>query len=79
MVTGGPYWLVRHPMCVSVLYISLGLACLTQSLAYLAVFCVHVALLTVLVPMEEARLRQAYGQQYDAYRQKVHALFPLCW
>lgn len=76
LVISGPYKFVRHPMYAAVLYISMGLACLTQSLAYLAVFCVYSVLLMVLIPMEEARLRQAYGQQYDAYRQQVHALLP---
>jgi len=77
MVIAGPYKLVRHPMYAAALCISLGLAGVTQSLAYLAVFGVYGALLIVLVPMEEARLRQAYGLQYDEYRQRVHALFPL--
>ena len=38
MVMVGPYKLIRHPMYAAALSISLGLACLTQSLAFLALF-----------------------------------------
>jgi protein-S-isoprenylcysteine O-methyltransferase Ste14 len=76
MVIDGPYKFVRHPMYASVLYISLGLTCMTQSLVYLAVCIIYIVILIVLIPIEETRLQKAYGQQYEAYRQRVHALFP---
>ena len=76
MTTSGPYALVRHPMYAAALAISLGLACLVQSLAYFAVFCVYVAMMIWLIPFEEARLRKAYGERYVAYQQIVHCLIP---
>lgn len=76
LVVAGPYRLVRHPMYAAALWISLGLACLTQSLAYLGVFATYAALLIVLIPAEEGRLRVAYGPDYEEYREGVGALVP---
>ncbi len=77
LVSGGPYRLVRHPMYAAALAIALGLACLTQSLAFLAVFLTYLALLIPLIAGEEKTLRDAYGERYAAYRQKVKKLVPL--
>lgn len=76
LVIAGPYRLVRHPMYAAALYISLGLAFLTQSLACFAVFCIYLALILQLIPVEEQGLQTAYGSQYIAYRQKVRKLVP---
>jgi protein-S-isoprenylcysteine O-methyltransferase Ste14 len=76
LVIVGPYRLVRHPMYAAALYISLGLALLTQSLACFAVFCIYLGLILQLVPLEEKGLQGAYGSQYIAYRQKVRKLIP---
>ncbi len=75
----GPYRFVRHPMYTGVLCISLGLACLIQSLAYYAVFGIYLVLIYLLIPVEEEGLHQAYGQSYSAYRQKVKKLVPLIY
>jgi len=76
MVMDGPYRLVRHPMYTAALSISLGLACLIQSWAFFCVFCIYLVLILLLIPMEEDRLQQAYGEQYIAYQQKAKALIP---
>jgi protein-S-isoprenylcysteine O-methyltransferase Ste14 len=76
LVIVGPYRLVRHPMYAAALYISLGLACLTQSLACFTVFCIYLVLILLLIPVEEKGLQQAYGSQYIAYRQKIKKLVP---
>lgn len=76
MVVDGPYRIVRHPMYTSALSISLGLACLIQSWAFLGVFCLYLLLILALVPVEEEGLRKAYGEQYAAYKQKVGKLVP---
>jgi len=77
MVMEGPYRLVRHPMYTAALSISLGLACLIQSLAFLSVFCIYLVLILLLIPAEEEGLRRAYGQEYLAYQKKVKRLVPL--
>jgi protein-S-isoprenylcysteine O-methyltransferase Ste14 len=76
MVTGGPYRLIRHPMYTAALSISLGLACLIQSGAFFCVFCIYLVLIFMLIPIEEDRLRKAYGEQYVAYQQKARKLIP---
>jgi protein-S-isoprenylcysteine O-methyltransferase Ste14 len=76
MIMGGPYSVVRHPMYAAALSIALGLACLVQSLAFLAVFCIYLALIARLIPAEEEKLQRAYGERYRAYRRKVRALVP---
>ncbi len=76
LVIVGPYRLLRHPMYAAALYISLGLACLTQSLACFAVFCIYLVLILLLIPVEEKGLQAAYGQQYVDYQQKTGKLVP---
>ncbi len=77
MVMGGPYRLVRHPMYAAALFISLGLACMVQSLAFFWVFCIYLVLITLLIPAEEEGLRRAYGEQYIVYQGRVKSLVPL--
>ena len=76
MVMDGPYRLIRHPMYTAALSISLGLACLIQSWACFGVFCIYLVLILLLIPMEEDRLRAAYGEQYVGYQQKARKLIP---
>ena len=77
MVMEGPYSLVRHPMYTAALVISLGLACVVQSLAFFLVFCIYLVLILLLIPAEEEGLQRAYGEQYIAYQQRVKRLVPL--
>ena len=79
MITKGPYGLIRHPMYSAALSISLGLACLVQSLVFFAVFCLYLVLILLLVPKEEAGLRQAYGSSYLVYKQKTNKLVPFIY
>ena len=79
MVVVGPYQVVRHPMYTAALCISLGLACLIQSLAALSIFYLYVILIMFLVPAEEEGLKRAYGEQYTAYQQKVKRIAPLLY
>lgn len=79
MVINGPYKWVRHPMYTGALGISLGLACLIQSWAPFFVFCVYLALIFLLIPVEEDRLWKAYGRQYTGYRQKAKKLVPFVY
>ena len=76
MIMDGPYRVVRHPMYTSALSIALGLACLTESLAYLAAFVIYLTLILVLIPIEEEGLERAYHGQYAAYQRKVRKLVP---
>jgi protein-S-isoprenylcysteine O-methyltransferase len=79
MIVVGPYRLVRHPMYTAALCIALGLAGLSQSLTFFAVFCIYLVLLVLLIPVEEEKLQRAYGEEYVAYRQKVKRLVPFLY
>ncbi len=72
----GPYRAIRHPMYAAALSISLGLAFVVQSGAYLAVFAVYVVTMIRLIPFEEAGLRKAYGEPYAAYQARTRRLVP---
>ena len=77
MILSGPYALVRHPMYTAALCIAFGLACLTESLACFGAFIVYLALILLLIPVEEESLMRAYGEQYAVYQRKVRKLVPL--
>ncbi|HOC44047.1 MAG TPA: isoprenylcysteine carboxylmethyltransferase family protein [Thermoanaerobaculales bacterium] len=79
LVTTGPYSLVRHPMYASVLLISFGLACLTQSSIGLGLFGVYLVLIHPLMRIEETRLQNAYGESYSAYRRGTRRLIPFVY
>jgi protein-S-isoprenylcysteine O-methyltransferase Ste14 len=79
LVILGPYRFVRHPMYAAALYISLGLALLTQSLACFAVFFIYLVLISLLIPVEEKGLRQVYGKQYGDYQGHVRKLIPFLY
>jgi protein-S-isoprenylcysteine O-methyltransferase Ste14 len=79
MIMDGPYRLVRHPMYTAALNISLGLACLTQSWAFLGVFGVYLILILLLIPVEEEGLGQAYAKQYIPFQRKVKKIIPFVY
>jgi protein-S-isoprenylcysteine O-methyltransferase Ste14 len=79
LVTDGPYRLVRHPMYTAALSISLGLAGLIQSWAFLGVFCIYLVLILRLISLEEAGLRKAYGEQYAAYQHTARKIVPFVY
>jgi protein-S-isoprenylcysteine O-methyltransferase Ste14 len=79
MIAAGPYRLIRHPMYTSALSISLGLSFLIQSIAFFCVFCIYLLLIFRLIPVEEAGLQNAYGEQFTAYRHKTRKLIPFIY
>ena len=76
LVSDGPYALMRHPMYAAALAMALGLTLALQSLACLGVFVIYIVMLGRLMPFEEAGLRSAYGEAYEAYARAVPRLIP---
>jgi protein-S-isoprenylcysteine O-methyltransferase Ste14 len=76
LVVDGPYALIRHPMYSAALAISLGLACLLQSVAFFAVFVVYLVLILPLISREEQGLQKAYGPEYVKYIKTTKRLLP---
>jgi len=63
-------------MYTAVLCMALGLASLIQSLAFFGVFFIYLALILVLIPIEEVELQQAYHDRYITYQKRVKKLVP---
>jgi protein-S-isoprenylcysteine O-methyltransferase Ste14 len=63
-------------MYTAALSISLGLACLIQSWGFFCVFCIYLILILLLIPMEEEKLKKAYGEQYLAYQHTAGKIIP---
>jgi protein-S-isoprenylcysteine O-methyltransferase Ste14 len=72
LVTAGPFRFTRNPMYLGMIAWLLGLAILLGSLITF-VFPIFVFLLAnfILIPLEEKKMEQTFGSQFDAYRKHV--------
>lgn len=72
LLTSGPYRVSRNPMYLAQLLILTALGALLNSCWVLAfVPVLGFALHHFIIPGEEARLRNAFGERYEAYRRQV--------
>jgi len=72
LVTSGPYRFTRNPMYVGLSVAYIGEACiLHQVIPVIFLPVVIVYLNMVVIPVEEKRLRAAFGIDYDRFVQKV--------
>ena len=76
LIVKGPYAFIRHPMYTAALGIAFGLFGLTQSLVALGIFAAYLALILLLVPVEDESLARAYGDAYVAHQRTVKRLIP---
>jgi protein-S-isoprenylcysteine O-methyltransferase Ste14 len=73
----GPYRYVRHPLYVGSSLMGVGVAAMSGSLAFVALFVV--VFLVMYVPQalrEDAFLRKKYGEEYERYAARVPAALP---
>lgn len=76
--TGGPYGVVRHPMYLGVIAYHVGASLALGDLLMLALTAlVVVPYLALRVAYEERVLREAFGETYARYAERVPALLPL--
>ena len=76
-VTWGPYGLVRNPSAWGTLLVGLGIAVMSRWwAAYLFLIGLAVVGIRYVIPVEEALLRQEFGQAYAAYCQAVPSYLP---
>ncbi|HEX5538619.1 MAG TPA: isoprenylcysteine carboxylmethyltransferase family protein [Methylophilaceae bacterium] len=76
LVVSGPYRYVRHPI-YSGLILAFAGSCIAQGeLRSLIAFVIVLAVFSWKLRREERWLTQAFGRQYQAYRQQVKALVP---
>jgi protein-S-isoprenylcysteine O-methyltransferase Ste14 len=78
LVTSGPYRLCRHPIYAAwTLFLVPAIMLLVDAWIGLAVPIIMWATLRLMVPREERWLATTYGAEYQAYRARVPAVFPL--
>jgi protein-S-isoprenylcysteine O-methyltransferase Ste14 len=72
LVIQGPYRFTRNPMYLSLSLAYLALALLLQCWIALPLLTLPLGLLSrLIVPMEEAQMRQRFGNAFDAYCKRV--------
>jgi protein-S-isoprenylcysteine O-methyltransferase Ste14 len=77
LVVTGPYKYTRNPMLFGTLLIYLAFALFINSITFVVlVSAIFAFMLTVVVKMEELRLLNDFGNQYEEYRKKVSMFIP---
>ncbi len=77
LVASGPYKNTRNPMLFGTFLIYLAFALFINSItSVVLVSAIFVFMLTTVVKMEEKRLLQDFGNQYEEYRKKVSMFIP---
>ena len=75
--TDGPYGLVRHPMDLGIVLFHVGATLAMESALLLAITAFFVVPYTaVRIAAEEKVLREAFGERYLRYAERVPALIP---
>jgi protein-S-isoprenylcysteine O-methyltransferase Ste14 len=77
LATSGPYAYVRHPIYTGMLgmLVATGLA-ISHWVALPAALAIFVVGTVIRVRSEEKLLREAFGEQYQTYAQRVPAIVP---
>jgi protein-S-isoprenylcysteine O-methyltransferase Ste14 len=72
LVTWGPYRFTRNPMYVGLSLAYLGKAGILHQVAPVILLPLTITYLNrVVIPVEEGRLREVFGTEYDRYRNRV--------
>ena len=79
LVTRGIFSFVRNPLNAGVLFVTLGLALVVQSLFVIALFIIYLILVIRVISIEENQLFEAFGEEYRSYSQKVRRLVPFVY
>jgi protein-S-isoprenylcysteine O-methyltransferase Ste14 len=77
LVTGGPYRWVRHPLYAVGLLMILSLSVIAANWFMVLLWLIGVLVFRfVVIPIEEGKLIEAFGEAYEHYRQRTGALLP---
>lgn len=80
LVTAGPYRHVRHPSYLALLLVFPSAPLVLSSLPGAAIALAgYLPFLVLRTRHEEARLREAFGDEYEAYAERTPALIPRPW
>jgi protein-S-isoprenylcysteine O-methyltransferase Ste14 len=76
LVTSGPYRLMRNPMYVGLSVAYIGEAVIQHQIAPVVLLPLTIAYLNqVVIPVEEERLHEVFGAEYDQYQNDVSRWF----
>lgn len=76
LIRNGPYRRLRHPIYTAVLGMAVGTSITIGATAGLIAIAIIVFAYIRKIRMEEARLREAFGGEYDEYRRETWGLVP---
>jgi protein-S-isoprenylcysteine O-methyltransferase Ste14 len=76
LVRSGPYRLVRHPIYSAMLGMFLGTAIISGTFHALLALAVISAAYVRKIGLEERRLGEVFGADYEAYRREARAVIP---
>lgn len=77
LITQGPYSISRNPLYFFSLFGALGIGFCTETFTFpLGLLIVMMLYYPLVVRKEERRLRQCFGDEFDAYAKRVPAFFP---
>lgn len=71
LITSGAYRFIRHPQLVGWALVLLGVAVWGRSLLALLLVVLYLIGLSLLVPTEESKLEQVFGQEYRDYKRQT--------
>ncbi len=79
LLTEGIYSRIRHPRYVEILLSILAYAMFTNYLAVYVLFLLSLAVILLIVWLEEKELRARFGEEYERYCQRVPRFVPRFW
>ena len=78
LVTHGLYAILRHPLYASsIFFIIPGVALIFHSWLLLPTPVVAYVAFRIVIPAEDRNLHEQYGQEFDRYRERTNAIFPI--
>jgi protein-S-isoprenylcysteine O-methyltransferase Ste14 len=77
LATEGPYSLTRNPLYFGSLILGSGIAVASNNMITYLIFIVYYfTFFTFLIGIERKRMRQRFGQQYEAWAKEANLFFP---
>jgi protein-S-isoprenylcysteine O-methyltransferase Ste14 len=77
LATEGPYSLTRNPLYFGSLILGSGIAVASNNaITYLIFIVYYLTFFIFLIAIERKRMRQRFGQQYEAWAKKANLFFP---
>lgn len=79
LVENGPYRWVRHPFYVTAGLMIVSVSLLSANWAIFLAGATVVVLLVIRTPIEERKLLERFGPEYQAYKDRTGRFFPRLW